>query len=291
LVNSLLLFVGVNWAMFLVMPRLGTSPFQMPDESVIYRFGNDSQQLGIQIAWTAALILWQVYRGERTWRAAIVPMGFLLATLPMTQSRTAALTTAVALGTVVWTYTNGPRRVLFALVAMFSLFGVGILLSSGVADEFAANVAAKISRSGNAEELSNFTGRDVIWQWAWQEAWKTPLTGCGYGASRFVMDVGPFSFDPDHAHNLWLNTFLTIGIPGVCLLAAMWLHLAMGLLGRGDALPNVAAMVVFVAGVSEPILLGPMPRSHVMIWFIALFWTQMTRAESRIDRLSAGEIV
>jgi hypothetical protein len=37
----------------------------------------------------------------------------------------------------------------------------------------------------------------------------------------------------------------------------------------------VVLAVALVAGITEVIIYGPMPRSHMFIWLTALFWSQM----------------
>ena len=51
LLSGLLLFVGINWVLHFVGGSLGQSEFALPNGEIIYRFGNDAQQLGLQIAW------------------------------------------------------------------------------------------------------------------------------------------------------------------------------------------------------------------------------------------------
>jgi hypothetical protein len=37
----------------------------------------------------------------------------------------------------------------------------------------------------------------------------------------------------------------------------------------------MATTVIVVAGLTEPVLFGPMPRVHTLIWLLALCWRQI----------------
>jgi O-antigen ligase len=116
----------------------------------------------------------------------------------------------------------------------------------------------------------------VIWSHAWGKVCEAPLVGWGYGCSRFVMDDdSKFSFQPNHAHNLLLNVTLCMGFPGAVVFLGMLGHQLVRLFVRPSLVPSIATVLVLVAGISEPLLFGPMPRSHTVIWLIALFWKQM----------------
>ena len=142
-----------------------------------------------------------------------------------------------------------------------------------------------ISRSGNSDEIQNLTGRTEVWEDAWEKTIAAPWLGYGYGCSRFLMNSETSTdFVPNHAHNLLLNTALCIGFPGAALLlmnilAMLWRRFA------ARALCLIATTFVIVAGITEPVLYGPMPRSHTVLWLMALFW-QWPAA-----RLSSGTTV
>jgi hypothetical protein len=77
-----------------------------------------------------------------------------------------------------------------------------------------------------------------------------------------------------HAHNLLLNITLCTGAVGGLLLVAMLVHQLFWALGGPEAVPDAATVFILVAGITEPLLFGPMPRAHTVIWLLALFWRQ-----------------
>jgi len=277
LLAGLLLFVGLNWLLHFTVPSLARSEFIMPDGAVIYRFGNDAQQLGLQIAWALGLLLTLTLSGQKKWRAAVLPLAILLVTLPLTQSRTAILASLAASGVAVWLQISNRQR-------LWAILGGGTLLSLllfalalGAVSVDSEGVARRISRSGGIEELKNFTGRTEIWEYAWERILESPVIGYGYGASRFALQEDPnypFDFQANHAHNLYLNTALCLGFPGLLLLLAMLGNQFVKALLRPSALPWIALAIIGIASITEPVLYGPMPRSHMVIWLIALFWPQ-----------------
>ena len=79
-------------------------------------------------------------------------------------------------------------------------------------------------------------------------------------------------FVPNHAHNLLLNTALCIGFPGAALLLMNILSMLWRMISWAGAVVCIATTFVIVAGITEPVLYGPMPRSHTVLWLMALFW-------------------
>jgi O-antigen ligase len=221
-----------------------------------------------------------------SWRIATLPIVVLVATLPLTQSRTAALASLTAVGIATWLFLSARRRVLAVSAGFVALAAILFAAAAGVDfTDRLDRLARSISRSGQTEELKNFTGRAQIWEYAWSRCVNSPLFGYGYGASRFALQQDPnypLNFPADHAHNLYLNTALTMGFPGAALLAAMMAHMFVRSLRWPAKVVCVVLAVVMVASITEVLLYGPMPRSHTFIWLTALFW-QQTGMEFDLD--------
>ncbi|MBC7226452.1 MAG: O-antigen ligase family protein [Thermoflexales bacterium] len=84
--------------------------------------------------------------------------------------------------------------------------------------------------------LNTLEFRKEVWQWAWMGVQDFPLTGCGLGTFRrigrvlypFNPAVVPPDYDIAHAHNIFLQTALDLGIPGlVAYLALLMTALAL----------------------------------------------------------------
>ena len=133
------------------------------------------------------------------------------------------------------------------------------------------------------------TGRAPIWEHAWVKIGESPIVGWGFAASRFALDDGRMDYISDHAHNLWLNIALCLGAIGTLIFLAMVVHLLVRTVRHPSPLPGIALAIILVASISEPLLYGPMPRSHMVIWLFALFWQQMGCDETMDSHSASSE--
>ncbi len=140
--------------------------------------------------------------------------------------------------------------------------------------------------------LNTLAFRQEVWRWALVTIGDFPLTGCGLGTFRDVarvlypMDPSrvPPGYDIAHAHNIFLQTALDLGIPGlVAYLAILGVALAMCwrvalTLGRGKppeaagvgvralALGLAAGLIALhVYGMTDALALGSKPG--VVFWY------------------------
>ncbi|UNK69707.1 O-antigen ligase family protein [Microbacterium sp. H1-D42] len=111
----------------------------------------------------------------------------------------------------------GQRRVMYLTFTAIAVIGVStaVLLRDQVLGLF-----------GKSADL---TGRLEIWQAVWERAITRPVFGNGFsspwvpwdpGFDGWIMDHGLTVF---HAHNMWLDVFLQLGIVGVVIMAIAWL--------------------------------------------------------------------
>jgi putative inorganic carbon (HCO3(-)) transporter len=121
--------------------------------------------------------------------------------------------------------------------------------------------------------------RRAIWPWATTAVGDFPFTGVGLGAFRQVVfrlyPLPPWpDYDLGHAHNIFLQTALDTGLPGlVAYLAVLFVAAAVGWrVARRDPgfravslglLAGLAALHVF--GLADALVLGAKPA--VVFWF------------------------
>jgi len=145
-----------------------------------------------------------------------------------------------------------------------------------------------------------FEDRGVLWSRAVYTIRDFPLTGCGLGAFRQVVNVlYPFSTstsgtDIAHAHNVFLQVALDLGLPGlIAYLAstgiALWIGWRVGCSPRtGSAFPTgergefcwlgqgiVGGLVAFhVYGLTDTVALGakPGPALWMLLGLAAALW-------------------
>jgi O-antigen ligase len=278
---TLVVYLIASWLAYFFYPELGASEFRLSSQEIKYRVGGlgGAQQLGLMAAWTIGCSLLLRSEGGVRWRSVLGPIALALFTLPFTESRTAMLV-AAAIGLLfAW------RRLSHALVlvggcaALVVACTTLLLFQSGLLKVEASGLDSaleKVSRSGKIEEIYNLTGRTEVWEFVADQIARSPLIGYGYGCSRYVLARYPGSasddFQPLHAHNLWLDVAVTTGLIGVLLYAAMIAQQAVGFVRRPAAFPDMALLLVLVAGNTEPVLFGAMPKTHTVLWMIALVW-------------------
>jgi len=271
-------FILASWAFYWAGSELGMSKFTMPDGEIIWRVGGDAQQLGFQAAWAIGFLLILGFERLAGWPILIFPLGLAVLTLPFTQSRTAMVTAAAVVTSILLRRMNALQAIGIGLLLLLVGSLAMLVLPSDVVHIDLDKLQARISRSGNPEELYNLTGRTEIWQHVMAKCEEAPILGWGYGCSRYVLASyaeGDYrAFDLHHAHNLLLNVTLCTGVVGGLLLAGMLLNQAFLAVKHPDAVPDLATVFILVAGITEPLLFGPMPRSHTVIWLLALFWRQ-----------------
>lgn len=111
---------------------------------------------------------------------------------------------------------------------VYLVFGGVIVIGAG---------AAWLLREQLLEVLgkgSDLTGRIEIWNQVWARASERPVLGNGFSSpwipwdpafDGWILNHGLTVF---HAHNMWLDVFLQLGIIGVILMALAWLALLWG---------------------------------------------------------------
>ena len=155
------------------------------------------------VVWAALAIVLLVKAGSATVYLGAVVVLLVLA---------AALIARAASG-------PGQRRALYAVVALVAVAGVTAVVL------LREQLLALLGKS------ADLTGRVEIWQAVWERAITRPVFGNGFsspwvpwapGFDGWIIDHGLTVF---HAHDMWLDVFLQLGIVGVVLMAIAWLAL------------------------------------------------------------------
>jgi exopolysaccharide production protein ExoQ len=160
---------------------------------------------------------------KRLWLAAFL-VG--LAMLALTRSR-AGLISFGAGALLLWSMNlSGARRILlFATLGL--LGGLAVLLalaSQGSPFELFVD-AVRLGREQEAEDVTSLTGRIPIWTALIGDIAHRPVLGHGYGGFWTEERVVQFSYvrnwEFDHAHSIYLEAVLNIGVVGLCLGAVL----------------------------------------------------------------------
>lgn len=275
IVAALTLFILASWAAYYAWPALGRFEDVGADGELKFRLGGlgHPNGLGRQCALMLALLVvlrqcWQV-----EWRI-VAPLAVIaLATLWRTDSRTAMAAGAAAV-VLLMAQVYIPAWRLVAIGGLFAGLIVGAIVVLGDDSPVAfEKVASQLSRTGEAEEIYNLTGRTDLWAFAWEKIAASPVFGYGYGGARFVMVDGHFA--THHAHNLLLNTMLGSGIVGGAMLLAMIVAQIRRMFTTPAAFPDAMLALVCVGGLADYVMLNPIPDSHTALWLLALCWRPM----------------
>jgi len=264
-----LLYLGGQWILYFAMPELGRTL----DEEGLVRFGDAPNQVGIQCTWAVGMLLILGTARLARWKLLLFPIGFVLLTLLLADSRTSMISTfAVAAMFCL-------RRVKTTPLAITGCFALAIVIgAAGFVDFNSEGLLTSLSRSGEIEEIQSFTGRTKIWEFAFESIRQSPYVGYGYGASRipfsdFTINGVDYGVLLD-AHNLVLNVTLCTGVVGGVLVATMLLHQTGALLTSPDAFPDAVTTVVLVDGLMESLAFGSTLGASTVILLIALWWRQ-----------------
>ena len=183
----------------------------------MFRHKNDLAPMAIHFT-LVGILLWQLR--WRFWGGAIILGALLL--LALSGGKTASLLLLPSLLGAMLIIRLGDRGA--ALVALMLLGGLALLTVGSVAFPPIGALVAHLPDP-------SFTGRADIWQLALEAIGKRPLTGYGYnvfwdtGATYLVAGTGDTAALVSHAHNGFLDTALSAGLPGL-LLVIFWAGIA-----------------------------------------------------------------
>jgi putative inorganic carbon (hco3(-)) transporter len=219
-----------------------------------------------------------------SWRWRLLLVALLLVTTAvfiLTQSRTGYLAAVggwLLLGLLwAWLLPPSPQRrwlrlglVAAGLIGLAGMWGVGserlLLLWQDLRQETVVST------------IGNLSSREEVWRWSLVAIGDFPFTGTGLGTFRQVarrfypLAINP-TYDIAHAHNIFLQTALDVGLPGlIAYLSMVGLALQQGcqaarrsVVLRPTALGLVAGLVALhIFGLADALALGS--KSALIFW-------------------------
>lgn len=220
---------------------------------------------------------------RRLWRVALALVALLVvAILILTQSRGGWIATAAGLFALaaLWAAVLPPSR---ARRGLRLVVGLAVLAALAVAVWIGPTTLWEMWLNPPADTavgtLRTLGVRRAIWPWGATAVGDFPFTGVGLGAFRQVVfrlyPLPPWpDYDLGHAHNIFLQTALDTGLPGlVAYLAVLFVAAAVGWrVARRDpgfravSLGLLAGLVALhVFGLADALVLGAKPA--VVFWF------------------------
>jgi O-antigen ligase len=128
-----------------------------------------------------------------------------------------------------------------------------------------------LSRSGNAVELETGTGRAQIWAVVIKLAEANFWTGRGYASTVFFLpDYSDYmGHAPPHAHNMWLQLWLTTGMIGVILFGLTFVSQTIQAIVEKDGLSLTFLLFVLFDGSTEPSAFSGVAHLSTLVLMIA----------------------
>ena len=235
------------------------------------------------------------WSGNR-WQQGLLASLFLVTTavLILTQSRTGYIG-AVGGGMVLlllwaWLLPATPRNRKIQL-GISILLAVGLIGGLSVGNERLLSVWQEPQQETVVGSITSLSFRQEVWQWSVVAISDFPFTGTGLGTFRQVvrrfypLAITP-TYDIAHAHNIFLQTALDVGLPGlVAYLSLVGLALqqswqvavaSRAALLRPVALGLIAGMVaIHLFGVADALALGAKPA--LIFWVMLAMMTVLPR--------------
>lgn len=157
--------------------------------------------------------------------------------------------------------------VAFALVFAVGRWGVAIIGAVHAAFWFAAPWAVRLAGGTMdfdrlAEGLKpSWSVRLGIWRFAADRVAEHPVRGWGMDAARAFSEAIPL-----HTHDWSLQAWLELGLPGVALIAALWLGLLRAAASHKGRVPRAAA----IAAMSAYLTIGAVSFGLWQPWWLAV---------------------
>lgn len=220
------------------------------------------QYSGLTLA--VSVVLW-IDRRINTWLAGTVVL-LAIVCLAGSFSRASILASGLSLAFAFRSRLPVTRAIVPLLLLTSLICFSGVLFSGAV--DFDSQIdllVQKLSKSGEAEELTSATGRADIWAKTVELIAQRPLLGYGANTSKdLLIDYSQYT------HNLFLNTALSGGV--LCLVITVWI--ALGRLLQALRQPNVYADLILafilVNGLVENVIYAPIPAAMTIFWILAL---------------------
>jgi O-antigen ligase len=220
------------------------------------------------------------------WKVLAFPLALAALTIYLTDSRTSAIAAAAvvvvaAVRSMRFTVGKAIGILLLPLVAAIGL----AVISLGVVHFKEDDVLARLSRSGESVEMYNVSGRSEIWSFFLDRYRESPLVGFGLGCSRFVPRESYL-----HAHNQVLNVFVETGLFGGALVLLQFFVLGRRFFVARNPYFDLFFVIVLVGGLTERVILAPIPDSFTVLWLLALLSPAYRSLPSVPGRARAEEV-
>jgi exopolysaccharide production protein ExoQ len=264
---TLAVFLIVGWGVYYENPRLGTSEFwtYRGIELRMCGLAGQANNLGSICAkyLGAIFLLW--YTGRCRPRLAVPLAALGIVTLNFSDARTGMI---AVVGAIVAVLLARSMKTLIGATLAAIAGAVTIMVFSLRLDALGGH----FSRSGDPTEVFTLTGRLEIWEFVWQKITEHPLFGWGYSASKVLLPEYTGFQDNlmvDTAHNMLLQSLLSVGFVGTLPILAVTLYLSFSLVFRPYPFRDMFFVIVIISAISDTSALGTTPTMLTLLFIMA----------------------
>ncbi len=272
------------WLLFLFVPSIGVFYEPIAGGEFFARMGGLShpntlgQYSGLFVILTAVLLRSQRYSQIvrwTMWLSLFLAMGALV----LSVSRSSVIATVFTLVVIFrndWLRGRGLRWTLIGgTLALGAL--VVLVLSTDISEVVGTRLAESFSKSGDADELTSGTGRNVIWNYSLKLIGESPLFGYGLTSSKLLLANYTF-----YTHNLVLNVALSSGV----FAAGLTLLLIVNQLVRAILSPQMAAdailLFIVVNGLMENVIFEYIGAGATILFALSVTWRACELARNSV---------
>ncbi len=251
-------------SLYFFAPDWGRFPEQLPGGLIVYRLGGTAHPNSVgRSAVIGMMMLATLWDQRRLPAAAAAALTVLLGSVAyLAWSRTAIGAGALGLliyygGRIDWrVWTGGAVTAVTA-----GLIGLTLLVGSGREDNLVGRVLEKLSKTGDAEEITSGTGRGEIWSYASGLIARRPLLGYGFTAAPTLMVNHSQS-----THNVVLHASLSAGVLAGAVMVGLLIWNAV--VAFGSSLSDFRALsgLLLIACLTEEAVLETFPGPCTLAW-------------------------
>jgi O-antigen ligase len=270
---ALLAFVCAGITCAAVAPDFAWLPVSLDESGSGYRLQGFASHPNVLGQITAIMILMAVTARRKALIGRVTfysSLGFGVASLLATGSRTALVAILTAWGLVASRNSRIGGAVAIAGLGVMSLV---LVLAACDALPNIEGLFGKLSRTGSESEILTLTGRTDVWDIVWTQIMQKPFFGWGYYGTEQLITSGLdpiFKVQAKHAHNMFLQSILSVGFLGSLPGFAYILLLTSRFVTHPDPTRDQITLFILVTGFSEADVFGlPAAATLIFYWVLA----------------------
>ncbi|PHQ34662.1 O-antigen ligase family protein [Rhodopirellula bahusiensis] len=269
---------------YVFVPKYGLFPELLADGLVVNRMSGTAHPNAVGRAMVLGGIatMYLVRRGTLQLNVAVPLAACFALAAYLAWSRTALVAGAFGMGILFLDRLTSRLGVsAIALIALLGVVGVTSIYATGREDHFVGKILAKVSKSGDAEEITSGTGRSEIWAKGISLIANRPIIGHGFNAAPSLM------LEHSQAtHNAVLHASLAGGLIAGALMACLLLWNVYLIFGGEQLLLRAFSAFTVLSCMTEDTVLETFPGPCTMVWLACIFYPVLVDAR-QVDVIEA----